>query len=260
VRPTVTLHFGDSGPAGSGPALVLLDGWCDSGENWASTVAALKAQYRCIVPDIRGCGRSGMQRDHCFSSEALSNDVVELCAALGIERAVLIGHSYGGFLAAETARRFPGFARGVVVEDQPLELSGLSKQVRELETAIRSPESHMAFRTQLFDSMTGNLPEADLALIRKAKDATPIEVGQALWAALFEFTPEEIGQRSDQLMAALSNQPSLSIDASHNPEYYAALLSRSPSVQTRIIESGHWIHLECPAEFQAAVREFVASL
>lgn len=261
VRPTVTLHYEDWGAAGGGAALILLHGWCDSGENWASTAAALKADFRCIVPDMRGCGRSGMPRDHCYTSEALSNDVVDLCAALGVERPVLIGHSYGGYLAGELARRFPGFARGVIVEDQALELSGLSKQAGELESLIRSPEGHMTFRAQLFDSLLGsNLGDADLELIRKAMLSTPVDVGQALWSALFEFTPDEIGQRSDELMKALGNQPSLSLDASHNPEYYAALLSRSPSVQTRVIESGHWIHLERPAEFQAAVREFVAGL
>src|SRR5690606_18199362 len=112
-----------------------------------------------------------------------------VCEAAGIESPVIIGHSYGGYLAGEIARRFPGFARAIVVEDQALDLRGFATQMRSLEFLIRSAETHMEFRSQLFETMiTAAMPAEGRATIARLKEETPVEVGQALWAALFEFT------------------------------------------------------------------------
>ena len=199
-RPTVTLHYEDTGTVATGnPALVFLHGWCDSAESWRETMAAFKAEYRCIAPDMRGCGQSGMPRDHAYGPEPLSNDVVELCRSLGVEKPILIGHSYGGYLAAEIARRFPGFPGAVVVEDQALELREFGTRMRQLESVIRSPESHMAFRMQMLDSLAGSgLGSADRALVYGTAEKTPVEVGQALWAGLFEFSPMELAEAQRQ--------------------------------------------------------------
>ena len=258
-RPTVTLQYEDTG--GERPPLVFLHGWCDSSESWATTIEAFRAEFRCIAPDMRGHGESGQPRDHCYSAEALSNDVVALCESLGITEPVLIGHSFGGYLAAETVRRRPGFARGVVDEDQPLDLRAFGGQMRALESVIRSRETHMAFRTQLFDSMiTPLMPAASRELVKRTKDTTPVEIGQALWAALFEFTPEELAQRSDDLMTAFAHQPSLSLDSQPQDAYYATLARFSPATKTQVIECGHWMHLERPQETHAAIRAFIDTL
>ena len=210
---------------------------------------------------MRGHGQSGRPRDCCYGAEALSNDVVALCEVLAIEKPILVGHSFGGYLAAEVARRFPDFARAIVDIDQLLDLRGFGTQMRALEAVIRSPDSHMAFRTQMFDSMiTPLMPKSYREIVRGTTEDTPVEVGQALWAALFEFTPEELARRSDELMAALANQPSLSLDAQPQDEYYATLAGFAPRAKTKVIECGHWMHLERPAETHAAIREFITSL
>jgi pimeloyl-ACP methyl ester carboxylesterase len=259
-RPTVTLHYEDAGSSDAhAPVLVFLHGWCDAGSSWADTAADFATEYRCIVPDMRGHGRSGLPRDYCYSPEALSNDVVALCQSLGVEHPVLVGHSFGGYLAAEIARRFPQFARAIVVEDQPLDLRGFGEQMRALESVIRSPESHMAFRNGFYESMvTEKMPPAGVELTRQSAAATPMEVGMALWAPLFEFTAEEMAERSDLLMKALTHQPSLSIEHAEAPDYHAALAEHAPYAGTRVIECGHWIHLERPAEFRAELRDFLS--
>ncbi|MGH2634032.1 MAG: alpha/beta fold hydrolase, partial [Tepidiformaceae bacterium] len=220
-----------------------------------------RSGFRCIAPDMRGHGQSGQARDFSYGGEALSNDVVALCESLGVAKPVLIGHSYGGYLAAEISRRFPNFARAIVDEDQALDLRVFGGQMRSLESVIRSPATHMAFRTQLFDSMiTPLMPPASREMVQGASDNTPVEIGQALWAALFEFTLEELAQRSDELMAALANQPSLSLDSQPQDDYYATLATWSPATKTQVIPCGHWIHLERPQDAQAAIRAFIDTL
>ncbi|MEX2081747.1 MAG: alpha/beta hydrolase [Dehalococcoidia bacterium] len=258
-RPTVSLHYEDSG-AGE-PAIVFLHGWCDDAAGWAATAADFSETHRCIVPEMRGHGRSGMPRDHGYFPEALAGDVVALCGHLGVEHPVLVGHSFGGFLAASIAHRHPSFARAVVVEDQPLDLRGFHAQMLAIESVVRDPEAHVAFREQFLDSLVSPaMPPADRDLLNASSRATPVEVGQALWAPLFEFTSDEIAERSDQLMAALSRQPSLTVEAAPQQAYHAALGLLAPSVGTAVIPSGHWIHLEHPAEFRAALREFLSRL
>lgn len=258
-RPTVNLHYED---LGSGElAVVFLHGWCEAGSSWSETVADLRDEFRCIVPDMRGHGLSGQPLDCCYSPEALSNDIIALCAELRIAHPVLVGHSFGGFLAATVASRYAGFARAIVVEDQPLDLRAFATQMRAAEGLIRSPETHMAFRSQLFASMiSSEMPPESRALIEELKFSTPVEVGLALWAALFELTPDEIAARSDELMAALANQPSCLIDGQRVPGYYESVQQFAPKAARGILDCGHWVHLEKPKEFQAALRAFLRSV
>ncbi len=258
-RATVSLHYEEVG-AGE-PALVFLHGWCDDAGNWAATTEAFAGTHRCVVPEMRGHGRSGMPRDHAFFPEALASDVVALCGAAGIERPVLVGHSFGGFLAALVVSRSPGFARAVVVEDQVLDFRGFRTQMLALEGVIRGPESHMPFRDQFFESMVSPAMTAEgRDLIHSAKRATPAEVGLALWAVLFEYTADEIAETSDRLMAALGSLPALTVEAAPQPEYHAALEKAAPSARREVIESGHWIHLERPEAFRALLGDFLRGL
>jgi len=257
-RPTVTLNYEDRG---AGETLVFLHGWCDAAASWADTVGEFSGEYRCIVPDMRGHGGSGFPRDHAYFPEALSNDVLAVCEAAGVERPVLVGHSFGGFLAAFTAMRFPGWARAIVVEDQALALRPFAEQMKAAEGFIRGEDTHMAFRTQLFDSMVSPaMPEAGRALVQGMKDGTPVVTGTALWAVLFEYTLDEIEVMGERMIRAFANQPTLTIEAQPNPDYHALVRSLAPATKTAVIEGGHWIHLEHPEAFRAELRRFLAEV
>ena len=259
TRPTVTLHYEDT--LEGDQAIVFLHGWCDGSASWATTIADFKSEYRCIAPDMRGHGKSGQPRDLCYSVEALTNDVAALCESLGVTRPVVVGHSYGGMLAAVIAGRFPGFARAIVVEDQPLDFRPFAAQMHSMEAVIRGAQSHMPFREQLLGSMlTDLMPAESKAMLEGLQQSTPPEVGMALWAALFEFTPEEMESMGDRAMAALAQQPSELIDAQETPGYYETVRAAAPDLQIRTLGGGHWVHLERPTEFRAALRGFLATL
>ena len=87
--------------AGSGPAIVLLHGFPGLAFNWNRQIPALvEAGYRVIVPDLRGYGQSDAPKAvEAYDIAHLTGDVVGLLDALGIEKAVFMGHDWGGLLA-----------------------------------------------------------------------------------------------------------------------------------------------------------------
>ncbi|MFF7503859.1 alpha/beta fold hydrolase [Streptomyces lavendulae] len=90
--------------AGSGPALVLLhSGVCDR-RMWDPQWEALQAAgYRVVRADLRGFGETPAETGDYDPV----GDVWELLDSLGIERAALVGASYGGKLALAAAARHP---------------------------------------------------------------------------------------------------------------------------------------------------------
>lgn len=261
-RHSVSLHYEDTGEsATAGVPLVLLHGWCDDADSWRHNLPALSARHRCIVPEMRGHGRSGMPNDHAFFTEALAGDVVAICEAAGVVRPLVIGHSFGGVLAAMIADRSPGFARGVVVIDQPLEVASLGAQLAPMAEFIRNPASHLAFREGFKRSlMPEGTPSAVVEDVIASGLNTPVEVGLALWAQLFELTPAELTAKGDGMMTVLGTLPTLNIESRAIPEYHALLRQHAPDIRIEVIEGSHWLHMEHPGAFADLVEEFAASL
>jgi len=98
---------------GEGPPLVLLHGWPQHGWMWRKLLAPLAAEYRVIAPDLRGFGRSDAPPGG-YLKRTLAADVLELLDALGIDRARVLGHDWGGWvswlLALEHSDRIERFA------------------------------------------------------------------------------------------------------------------------------------------------------
>jgi aminoacrylate hydrolase len=93
---------------GAGPPLLLLPGLGGRASFWQSIVTTLRARFRVIALDHRGCGASSRCRIQ-YSVEQMAADALAVLDALGIARADLVGHSTGGaivqFLGAHHPER-----------------------------------------------------------------------------------------------------------------------------------------------------------
>jgi pimeloyl-ACP methyl ester carboxylesterase len=89
--------------------LVLLHGWFGSNAFWDPYINALTQEYRVIVPDFRGHGRSTNPNDYAFSERDFAHDIFALLDHLGIERFKGVGFSSGGMtflhMATEQSKR-----------------------------------------------------------------------------------------------------------------------------------------------------------
>lgn len=101
---------------GRGPALVMLPSLGRDGYEDFDAVAALLAESGCTVlrPQPRGIGGSSGPLEG-VSLHDMADDIAAVINALGLGRAVILGHAFGHFVARMTAVDHPALVRGVVL-------------------------------------------------------------------------------------------------------------------------------------------------
>lgn len=90
---------------GNGDAIVLLHGFPLTREIWNAQASQLAQTHRVIHPDLRGMGRSSAP-DGPYLMETLAGDLAAILDAMAIDRATIVGHSLGGFVALAFARMY----------------------------------------------------------------------------------------------------------------------------------------------------------
>jgi pimeloyl-ACP methyl ester carboxylesterase len=92
--------------AGAGPPVVLIHGMLNSSSHWQGVARHLAADHTVIAPDLIGHGDSAAPRgDYSLGAHAAS--IRDLLAAIGVERATIVGHSLGGGVAMQFFYQFP---------------------------------------------------------------------------------------------------------------------------------------------------------
>jgi pimeloyl-ACP methyl ester carboxylesterase len=92
--------------AGSGPVVLLIHGITSNAEAWRRVIPALAERHTVVAPDLLGHGGSAKPRGD-YSLGAYASGLRDLLAALGHERATVVGHSMGGGIAMQLAYQFP---------------------------------------------------------------------------------------------------------------------------------------------------------
>jgi pimeloyl-ACP methyl ester carboxylesterase len=99
----VRVHYQEAGAAGAPPVL-LIHGFCASNFVWNESLVPLSdAGFRVIAPDLMGFGFSGKPGEGHYTIETQARMIIGLMDALGVERATLVGSSYGGAISAVCA-------------------------------------------------------------------------------------------------------------------------------------------------------------
>ena len=115
-RPAGNIRYHVAGSAG--PGLLLSHGFGATSAMFTGNVAALAATHRVVTWDLRGHGGSDYPADPaCYSGANALADMAALLAELGLERAVLGGHSLGGYLSLQFTVTFPDQVSGLVLID-----------------------------------------------------------------------------------------------------------------------------------------------
>jgi 3-oxoadipate enol-lactonase len=124
---------------GTGTPLVLLHGFPLDHHLWDEVAPLLADTFDVITPDLRGFGSSTMI-DPPHSMDDYASDIASLLDHLNIQKAAIVGHSMGGYIALAFARLYPervsglGLVSSQVLADAPERKEGRYKSAADVET------------------------------------------------------------------------------------------------------------------------------
>ena len=261
-------HVRDEGPRDDPLPLVLLHGTSASLHTWDGWVRALEGSHRVIRVDMPGFGLTGPAPDGDYTIDAYVRFVVALLDHYRLERCVLVGNSFGGRVAWETALADPGRVRALVlvdsagyaIESQSVPIAFRLAQVPALEPLL----SHLTPRVVVEASVTnvyGDPGRVTPELVDRYYELTLREGNRGALVQRFLQAPAGPGQQRIRDIAV----PTLVIWGGRDrliPAAYALRFKQDVAGSRRVEfpALGHVPHEEDPAATVAAVQAFLASL
>jgi pimeloyl-ACP methyl ester carboxylesterase len=250
TRNGVRLMTSDDAPGSNHDALVFLHGWtCDSAF-WITQRRHFSGRRRVIVPNLRGHGPSDAPRQGYAVSDFV-DDLKWQLDELGVERAIVVGHSMGGTIGLELAARDPGRITGLLMIDSVFfpsadflaDLKGLEAVIEEagLESCLQQAADVLFLPTDDIDLRAAILERMSL---------TPRHVAKlAMSGHLFDYDP------APALIGC--NIPVGYISASSPLADLAKVRDLCPRLMTsQALGSGHFLPLLVPDQINAMIETF----
>jgi pimeloyl-ACP methyl ester carboxylesterase len=258
---------------GSGPPVVLIHGMLNSSRHWQAVAERLAAEYTVVAPDLIGHGDSAAPRgDYSLGAHAAS--IRDLLAAIGIERATIVGHSLGGGVAMQFFYQFPQRVERLVLVSS----GGLGRDVSPMLRTAALPGMSSLLAATIHPRLLGGLSEAGSRMRRRglgagaylqavARALRPLENADAREAFLqtLRAVIDARGQRvsaTDRLYL-LEMLPTLIVwgerDHTIPLEHGRAAHRTIPGSRMRTLpKAAHFPNLEDPEGLAGALLEFLA--
>jgi pimeloyl-ACP methyl ester carboxylesterase len=186
---------------------------------------------------------------------AFGQDVVSVVEALGLKRVVLIGHSIGGPVVLEAARRMPGRVTGLVLVDTLVDFEQ-RPAAEEMEKFLSELQAHYRATTTAYVSQllfSASTPEPVKARVLEAVLSVPQEIGVAAVRSSVAYDP----------LPALREikAPIRAINTDLFPTNVEGNRRHVPGYQVAIMKGvGHYPMLEQPEAFNALLAEALREL
>jgi len=249
---------------GTGTPLVLISGLGYSLWQWHRMVPFLAEHFQVIAFDNRGVGQSDKPAGP-YSAQMLAADTAGLLDILGIEKAVVMGHSMGGFIAQAMALDFPQKVEKLILCSTnfggPRHIPVTAEAMKVL-TDVTS-DALTRFKNGLVVSTAPSWAEKNPEMIQKWIEwrvANPIEpvLYQAQLAIGLALMPEAA---AFETMLPRLNVPTLILFGAHDkvvPPENAKLLAKKITNSKIVIfpDAGHFFPIEIPEAASRVVIEF----
>jgi len=174
--------------SGNGFPLVLLHGFCETHYIWNNFRNVLSDEFRVLCPDLPGFGQSPLCDDP-FQLADISDQLSEWLLSLNIEKSVVIGHSLGGYVVLELARRHKGLFNGFglfnssAFEDTPEKKENRNKLIKFIDKEGVKPFIS-TFVPSLFYPPTSHQFAGEIARIKDSGNKTDKKTVMAYAAAM----------------------------------------------------------------------------
>lgn len=236
-----------------GRPLVFVHGWGGDRSYWHHQVAELSRDYRVVAIDLGGHGHSALGRED-WTMQAYGGDVAAVVEQLGLRKVILIGHSMGGAVNIEAARRLGRRVTALIGVDtyQDLEHRFTKKQIETLLVSFRDAfeESTKHFVRSLFpESGDWTLAEdvaTDMALTSPEVGVSSLE---NLWGYDAVSALKDVRVPIHCINSAMA-ETNVESNRRHVRTFEVELMTGV----------GHFPHLEDPAGFNERLRKVINQL
>ncbi len=229
-----------------------------------------------VYVDQRGCGRSQRHTHEYYQLGIMADDIVFLCQELQIEHPIVLGQSFGGFVALSIAHRHPEFASGIVLFDTSPAWTG-GYDLDALERLVGG-ERGKELREIAYRESTGQANEAELK--RFEEEIMPLYWHQGFkqeyLTDLYNSTPMNI-DIATYMMGTLSKEydlrpylkdikvPALVLQGRYDwvtPMAGAEEMAHNiPNAQLHVFEhSSHMVFIEEQGELVSVLKNWIQAL
>ena len=235
------------------PVLVFIHGWCCDRSYWSEQLHHFAEKYKVVAIDLAGHGESGLNRKE-WTIEAFGKDVVAVVNKLNLDQVVLVGHSMGGPVILEAARRMPQRVIGLVGVDtlQDFEFKFTQEQIDDWFSPLRS--NFVETTRDIVRTMF--TPNSDPALVEKIvadMSSAPQEVGLGAMEGYVDFENNEMIQVLQEVQA-----PIVCINSDMNPTNVETNQRYALSFKAKIMSGvGHFNMIEDPITFNRLLEETI---
>ena len=243
------------GDEGNGFPLVLVHGFLGSSKMWKPQIDFFKYHFRVITPDLPGFGRSNKAKSH-NSIQSIANLLLDCLEEKKIDKFHLLGHSMGGMIVQEMAKKSGG-------------------KISKLVCYSTGPRGEMPGRFETVDQSRENIKKNGLEVTVKNIAQTWFVVGEK--AKYFDLCLEAGKQTSieaaDNALIAIKNWDGVKnlLDIKNNTliiwgdkdKSYnlgqVQTLEKNISDSNLVIFKGcaHNVHLEQPDQFNYTIKDFL---
>jgi pimeloyl-ACP methyl ester carboxylesterase len=259
---------------GRGPALLLVHGMGDSSRTWRNLIPRLAADHTVIAPDLLGHGKSDKPRAD-YSVGGYANAMRDLMSVLGVERATVVGHSFGGGVAMQFAYQYPERCERLVL----VSTGGVSREVNPLLRLASTPQADLALPL-LQLGVTRVVVKSALAFLRLLSTDIARDADDML--RVFEALPDATARRAfgrtlravvdwrGQVITMLDRcyltrgMPTMLVWGAHDAiiPYAHAKIAHAAMPGSRLEtfeEAGHFPHHTDETRFLNVLRDFLAT-
>ncbi|XP_012215498.2 sn-1-specific diacylglycerol lipase ABHD11 [Linepithema humile] len=250
--------------------IMIMHGLFGSKNNWNSLSKAIhqKTKRKVIAVDARNHGDSPHSSN--MSYKDMAEDVIQLLTDLGLERAVLVGHSMGGSAMMYTALNFPQYVEKLAVVDMsPVRTSPSLAQMAKIFEAMRlvtvdgTPTLSKARKivdqqlaksiksSALRQFLTTNLVEADSGKYKWRVNLPVLEQAFPTRIAVFPNVETKM-YKSPTLFIGGANSDYIRV------QDHDTIKKLFPLAEFRYIDGAdHWVHADKPIEFVELLTNFI---
>jgi pimeloyl-ACP methyl ester carboxylesterase len=237
------------------PAVVLIHGWACDSAYWNAQIDALKSRYTVAAVNLAGHGGSEANRQD-WSIGNYGEDVATVVRQLRNQQVVLVGHSMGGDVALEAARRIGDRVIGIIAVDSLKSIGLPPMRPQEIERQLAP------FRKSFIEATRNYVGDklfekgADQALVQKVAYDMSLE-------------PPAVGVPSLESLLSMDftrllpdiHVPVLAINSDLEPTDVARIRKSLPGFKADVLEhTGHFLMMEVPQRFNPVLLKDIDAL